>query len=127
MDFVVYDSETGRILRAGSCQEIDFELQVMADNEAVVEAACTLDVDYVVASVVTPRPVSGLVDVTLDVDEDLVIPDLPIGTVVFVDEIEAGTLTAPSLTISFPAPGIWKLSLECPFPWINSACEVTVL
>ena len=127
MDFVVYDEETGRILRAGSCQEIDVELQVMADNEAVVEASCQLNVDYVEDSVITPRPVSGLVDVTLDVDEDLVVPDLPIGTVVFVDEIEAGTLTAPSLTISFPTAGIWKLSVECPFPWISSACEVTVL
>ena len=127
MNFVVHDIITGQILRSGMCVDPDFLLQVMSVDEAVIEATCNLNTDYVVAGVVTPRPVSNLVDVTLDVNEDLVKPDLPIGTVVYVDEIEAGTLTAPSLTISFPTPGIWKLSVECPFPWISSACEVTVL
>lgn len=127
MNFIVYKNATGQILRAGMCPPVDFELQVMAEGEAVVEATCDLNADYILSDVVTARPTSGLVDVTLDVDEDLIVPDLPIGTVILIDEMEVSTLTEPGLEIAFPTPGIWKLSVECPFPWINSSCEVTVL
>ncbi len=127
MNFVVYKSTTGQILRAGMCPPVDFELQVMAEGEAVVEATCDLNTDYILLDAVTARPASGLVDVTLAVDEDLVKSDLPVGTVIFIDEIEVSTLTEPGLEIAFPTPGIWKLSVECPFPWISSYCEVTVL
>ena len=127
MNFVVHALTTGQILRSGMCVDPDFSLQVMSVDEAVIEAICNFNTDYVVAGVVTPRPVSNLVDVTLAVDEDLVVPDLPVGTVIFIDEMEVNTRTEPGLEIAFPTPGIWKLSVECPFPWINSSCEVTVL
>ena len=126
MNFVVHDLTTGRILRAGMCVDTDLSYQVMEITEVAIEATCDLNTDYVVASVVISRPVSGLVDVTLSVDEDLVVPDLPVGTIIFIDEIEVSTLTEPGLEIAFPTPGIWKLSVECPFPWISSSCEVTV-
>jgi hypothetical protein len=127
MKFIVYQESTGRIMRSGFCQESDFDLQIIHEDEAVLEASCDLNNDYILNAAVTARPTSGLVDVTLAVDEDLVKPDLPVGTVILIDEIEVSTLTEPGLEIAFPTPGIWKLSVECPFPWINSSCEVTVL
>ena len=126
MNFVIYKLTSGQILRAGTCQEIDFDKQVMSEGEAVLEAICNLNTDYVLNEEITARPTSGLVDVTQAVNADLVVPDLPVGTVIFIDEVEVSTLTEPGLEIAFPTPGIWQLSVECPFPWISSSCEVTV-
>ena len=126
MNFVVYDITTGRILRSGMCVDTDLPLQVLSVGEAVIEGTCNLNTDYVVAGVVTPRPTTGLVAVSRAVNADLVITPLPIGSVVFVDDVEEDVLTDTTLTISFPVQGVWSLSVETPFPCISGSCLVTV-
>ena len=40
--FVVFDKETGKVLRTGECQDMDIDKQLFADNEDLVETARSL-------------------------------------------------------------------------------------
>lgn len=106
--------------------DTDLSAQVLEITEVAIEGTCNLETDYVVAGVVTPRPTTGLVATTRAINVDLVKTGLPVGTVVFVDDIQAGVLTDTTLTIAFPVAGIWQLRVEPPFPALGSSCEITV-
>lgn len=51
--FIVYDKDTGTVLRSGVCADADFELQVQNPNEGVIEATA----DAVVVAEVNLEPV----------------------------------------------------------------------
>lgn len=53
--YVVYDSLSGKILRAGRCEDEDLEQQAGA-GEAIVEGAADLWSDYVISGAIQPRP-----------------------------------------------------------------------
>lgn len=53
-NFVVF-SENGRILRAGTCQDVDFSLQA-TDREGIIEALSITDFEYVENGQLVPMP-----------------------------------------------------------------------
>lgn len=83
---------------------------------------------YVLADVATLRPNTGLpATYTMPTDTDWAVPNVPEGTVVIVDGVEAGTVDATGLVLNFDLAGTWQVKLRPPFPWIEATCEVTVL
>lgn len=84
--------------------------------------------DWVNAGAIEQRPMIPAFPASkpLAVDEDWPIASVPDGSVVFLDDVEAGTVDATGLTLSFPVVGLWRLRIEPPWPYAYSECEVTV-
>jgi len=126
--FAIYDPPTGRILGSGTC-ESSLLGHYPSSGEAVLAVGQMVanTTDWVNAGMVEQRP--GLVDLpatrTLAVDEDWVIPGIPDGTEVWVDDALIGTVDTTGLTMSFPLAATWQLRLVPPFPWKPGTCEVT--
>lgn len=63
---------------------------------------------------------------TLVVNEDWVIPGIPDGSEVYVDNALIGTVDNTGLTLSFPLAAVWNVLIVPPFPYTSATSEVTV-
>jgi hypothetical protein len=104
MNFVVYD-DAGRILRSGSCMEMDFEAQAGPD-EFIIEASGSDESDYVASGNVVSRPL-----LPVEVSGKTII--VPSGTVFTVlSPRMSGIATDGVLEFEFSEPGKYTVHLS---------------
>lgn len=133
--FVVSDP-TGRILRSGWAPDV--AIQARNPGEIALEATGPILSDfegpifvgvsyYVASGEIAVRPATGLPAAhTVTANTDWLVPNVPVGTVVFIDGDDAGTVDTGDLVLSFALAGVWQVELRPPFPWVEAKCEVTV-
>lgn len=120
MNYIVYDTNSGRILRSVTCPPDMIQLQYDASESAHIEHTMVDDTQYyVVAGQVVQRPefteqISGTV-----------ISNLPVPTTVVINE-EEFLVDDGSAELSFEHPGSYTVRLVS-FPYIDKTVEVTQL
>ena len=127
----VYDATTGEILWRFQGSEAGAALQA-SDGRALLLGAHDGATHYVADGAVTPRPATGLPAAhSLPVGTDWPVADVPEGTEVWTGRegeapALAGIVDGDGLVLSFPEPGLWRVSLAPPWPWRPATCDVGV-
>lgn len=115
--------QTGRLLHADECDA------TVAASDALAgwaEGTWGAGKHYVVDGAVIERPQTGLPSAhTVSQGKDWTVPNVPDGTRVYVDGEDLGATDPLGLTLSFSAPGVWRVDLAPPWPWQPASCEVT--
>lgn len=82
LNFIVYQM-SGKILRAGTCQDILLTKQVSNPGESSIEGSCSLDFDYILAGQVVSRPMQAILldktTLTANGIDSIAITGAPIG------------------------------------------------
>lgn len=126
--YSVYNVETGRILRSGSCLKSDRAAQA-GPGEAVLTKAYSDAEFYVAGKKPAARPVIYANDAaTIEGDgiDELVIGNVPEGTEVSLDGLAVGTIEDGQLSYASIEPGEHHLWLRPPTPWREQHIRVTV-
>lgn len=116
VNFVVYSTETGEVLRSGSCMEIDMENQARGEAEAVLEGVGGDLTHFVEHGKLKRRPILPKFDkaqIRADGKDEAVCRDLPKGTKIFIDDEEYPTGDLKVARISTDIPGVYRVRLKC--------------
>ena len=111
---------------ASASYEQDILLNV-PDGGGRIEGRSDLRTQYVSNGAVVDRPtlnVPGSVSIT--VAEDWSLPDLPVGTELYIDGRLEGISDEDGLTLNFGFPAQVSVEFRPPFPTLPATCEVTV-
>jgi hypothetical protein len=118
MNFMVYDS-TGRIVRHGSCPEVDFLSQASHPGEMVMEGTANDSTQYILDGVLTDKPAQPMtVDKTVvNVNEPVTIANVLPGTSAEVDG-ESAIVDDGILEVIFDTSGEYGIRLSL-FPYLD--------
>ena len=123
MIFVTTHSENGKInqvMTLKNTEEADL-------NGTWIEGHWPASEYYIEGDQAVERPAIGLPEThAVNVNTDWVIPNIPEGTEVFIDEESAGVVDEDDLVLVFGLAATYKVRVEPPFPWKPATCEVTV-
>jgi hypothetical protein len=116
--YTIYETETGRITRSGTCQDEAFDLQAQLGEE-ILDGAVSSATHYVLAGVPTPRPSMGVsVDKTTVVEGELTtFSNVPMGTKALVDR-NAAFVNDGALGLTFDTSGKYVIKMLC-FPYLD--------
>ena len=125
VNYTVYDSETGRILRSGF-SALD-TIETLADpGESLLLEPSNGALQYVVNGEVVNRPTMGVpteISVVADGETQVDIDNLPSGVEAQIDGMPPVVLPDTTLSLVFDAPGTYTLYLRR-FPYIDA--QVTI-
>ena len=126
MHTTVYETESGQITKILTAIPSDVPLNT-PEGHAWIDGHHDAETKWIDGGEVKERPATGLPDThTLPRDTDWILPDVPEGAEVVIDEHSAGTVDGDGLVLSFAEPGAYRVELRPPFPWRPATCEVTV-
>ena len=104
VDWTVYDSATGRVMRYGHAAPEDSALQASGEGEAVILAQVEAQTDYLPDGVATPRPTLGFDRLAIAADgEDTATLLLPGPFVAKIDGVAYDCEDALELASDMPA------------------------
>ena len=119
MEFTVYDSGTGEIVKFGHCADDDVLLQVIPGQQVITNMKVPDDTHYIVGGSPELRPV-------LDVQAEYFVPAdgattvtfaLPAGSKIIYEATEEEWSDEDSFAMSADAPGDHAYTILPPFPW----------
>jgi hypothetical protein len=125
-NFIVYDTDTGQIIRTGTCELAAVPFQIMFDppNYNVIIGQALPDFDYInTEQVVTPRP--NIVNLSETSEDVWFSNNNPVGASLEIWDNELNSVitevyeSSGEFEISLPDPGAYKLISKAPFPYIN--------
>lgn len=126
--FVVHDG-TGRILRAGACEEIDVSRQAMDPGESVLTADVWVDQasSYVLGGALAPRPACPIT--ALVAGRTITVSGVPLGCVVHVvGMVKADIINDAAdgvVAITVPVGGFYEVYAD-PFPALPYAARFII-
>lgn len=130
-EWSVFDAQgriVGSIRGPRTEQEAEQAYGVSGDTKAILGgySSTTHYVDVELGAV-KRRPALPVPETkTLAPDEDWTPSPIPNGTIVRLDDTVQSEPTHAGLILNFPEPGVYRVQLNPPFPWVPAVCMVTV-
>ena len=122
VDWTVYDSATGRVMRYGHAAPEDAALQASGEGEAMVLARIDARTDYLPGGVVTARPTLGIDRLAIVADgEDTATLLLPGPFVAKIDGVAYDLEDA--LGVASDMPASYRIEIDR-FPFRRFAAEI---
>jgi len=115
-----YDPSSGRIIAL-----LSGPLDNDASGELLGGPFGSVDGLYVVDGKLVQRPSLGLPE-HVSTLSDLSLGELPSGSIVYIDGRKVGVSDGSDVTVSFPLPRVYEVTVSPPFPYLELKMEVSV-